>query len=76
MNRRKTNMRHCVEKVWICPVIPLEVSCHGFLGHSSHFVFFKNRNHWLQFESCLKLSSDYGAISINLNLVESKKFSA
>ena len=41
----------------------------------SHFVSFKNRNHWPQFESCLKSSSDHGAICIKLDLVESKKFS-
>ena len=29
----------------------------------SHFISFKNRNHWLQFESCLILSSDYSASS-------------
>ena len=33
-------------------------------------------NHWPQFESCLKLSSDHGAICIKLDLVESEKFSA
>ena len=42
----------------------------------SHFVSFKNRNHLLQFESCLKSSSDRGAICIKLDLVESEKFSA
>ena len=39
----------------------------------SHFVSFKNRNHWPQFESCLKLSSDHSAICIKLDLVESEK---
>ena len=24
----------CVEKGWICHVIPIEVGCRGFLGHS------------------------------------------
>ena len=52
----------------------IEVGCRGFLGHSGHFVSFKNRNHWLQFESCLKSSSDRGAICIKLDLVESEIF--
>ena len=34
----------------------------------SHFVSFKNRNHWPQFESCLKSSSGHGA--------KARKFSA
>ena len=42
----------------------------------SHFVSFKNRNLWPQFESCLKSSSDRDAICIKLNLVKSEKFSA
>ena len=42
----------------------------------SHFLSFKNRNHWLQFESCLISSSDHGAICIKLDLIESKKSSA
>ena len=33
----------------------------------NHFISFKNRNHWSHFESCLKSSSDRGAICINLN---------
>ena len=37
----------------------------------SHFVSFKNRNHWPQFESYLKPFSDHGAIWIKLDLVES-----
>ena len=32
--------------------------------------------HWPQFESCLKLSSDHGAICIKLDLVKSEKSSA
>ena len=39
----------------------------------SHFVSFKNRNHWPQFESCLESSSDHGVICIKLDLVESEK---
>ena len=42
----------------------------------SHFVSFKNRNHWLQFQSCLISSSDHGAICIKLDLEESEKSSA
>ena len=42
----------------------------------SHFISFKNRNHWPQFESCLKSSSDRGAICVKLDLVESDMFSA
>ena len=42
----------------------------------SHFVAFKNENHWLQFESCLKSSSDPGAICIKLDLIESERFSS
>ena len=32
--RYETLRADCVEKGWICHVIPIEVSCHGFLGHS------------------------------------------
>ena len=39
----------------------------------SHYVSFKNRNHWPQFESCPKSYSDHGAIRIKLDLVESEK---
>ena len=42
----------------------------------SDFVSFKNMNNWQQFESCLKSSSDHGAICIKLDLVENEKFSA
>ena len=58
-----------VEKGWICHLIPIKLGCGGF-------VSFKNRNHWPQFEICLKSSSDRGAIYIKLDLVESEKFSA
>ena len=47
-----------------------------FSGTLSHFVSFKNRNHWPHFVSCLKSSSDHGAICIKLDSVESEKFSA
>ena len=30
----ETLRANCVEKAWICFVIPIEVGCHGFLGHS------------------------------------------
>ena len=33
-NRYETLRTHCVEKGWICHVIPIEVGCRGFLGHS------------------------------------------
>ena len=52
-------------------------SCWGWLSwfsrSLSHFVSFKNRNHWPQFESCLISSSDHGAICFKLDLVESEK---
>ena len=58
----------------------LDISCDFYWGWLlwfyrtlSHFVSFKNRNHWLQFESCFKSSSDRGAICIKLDLVESEK---
>ena len=43
-NRYETLHADCVEKGWICHMIPIEGGCRGFLGHS-HFVSFKNRNH-------------------------------
>ena len=33
-NRSETLHGDCVEKGWICHVIPIEVGCRGFLGHS------------------------------------------
>ena len=33
-NRYETLRADCVEKGWICHVIPFEVGCRGFLGHS------------------------------------------
>ena len=33
-NRYETLCGDSVEKGWICHVIPIEVGCHGFLGHS------------------------------------------
>ena len=33
-NRYKTLRADCVEKGWICHVIPIEVGCRGFIGHS------------------------------------------
>ena len=67
----KNDRRHCMEKGWICHVIPIEVGCCGFLGHC-HFISFKNRNHWPHFESCLKLSSDNTTICIKLDLIKSE----
>ena len=67
-NRFETLCADCVEKGsywgWLS----------WFYRTLSHFVSFKNRNHWLQFESCLKSSSDRGAICIKLDLVESESF--
>ena len=58
----------------------LDMPCDSYWGWLSwfyrtlsHFVSFKNRNHWPQFESCLESSSDHGAICIKLHLVESEK---
>ena len=57
----------------------LDMPCDSYWGWLSwfyrtlsHFVYFKNRNHWPQFESCLESSSDHGAICIKLDLVESE----
>ena len=61
-NCYETLRADCVEKGWICHVIPIEVGCRGFFRTHSHFVSFKNRTHWPHFESCLKSSSDRGAI--------------
>ena len=33
-NRYETLRADCVEKGWICHVIPIEVGCRGFTGHS------------------------------------------
>ena len=71
-NRYETLRADCVEKGWICHVIPIEVGCRS-LGHSVISFLSKNRNHWPQFESCLKSSSDHGAICIKLDLVENEK---
>ena len=58
----------------------LDMSCDSYWGWLSwfyrtlsHFVSFKNRNHWPQFESCLESSSDHSAICIKLDFVESEK---
>ena len=74
--RSETLCADCVEK-------RLDMPCGSYWGWLtwfsrtlSHFVSFKNRNHWLQFESCLISSSDYGAICMNLDLAESGKSSA
>ena len=74
-NRYETLRADCVEKGWICHVIPIEVGCRGFIGHSVISFLSKKRNHWSQFESCLKSSSDRGAICIKLDLVEREVFS-
>ena len=33
-NLYKTLCADCVEKIWICHVIPIEDGCRGFIGHS------------------------------------------
>ena len=33
-NRYETLRADCMEKGWICHVIPIEVGCGGFIGHS------------------------------------------
>ena len=33
-NRYETLCADCVEKGWICHVIPIEAGCCGFIGHS------------------------------------------
>ena len=33
-NHYETLCANCMEKGWICHVIPIEVGCRGFLGHS------------------------------------------
>ena len=48
-NLYETLCTDCVEKGWICPMIPIEIGCRGFLRHSVISFFFKNRNPWLQF---------------------------
>ena len=58
----------------------LDMPCDSYWGWLSWFSrtlsHFKNRNHWPQFESCLKLSSDRSAICVKLDLDKSEKFSA
>ena len=65
------------DSAWLCRkglVMPCWLS--WFSRTRSHFVSNKNRNHWLQFESCFISSSDHGAICIKLDLDESEKSSA
>ena len=77
---RKTATRHCVPTARRLREKGLDMPCDSYWGWLSwfyralsHFVSFKNRNHWPQFESCLESSSDHGAICIKLDLVESEK---
>ena len=63
-NRYETLCADCVEKGWICHMNPIGVGCRGFLGNLVISFLSKKRNPWPQFESYLKSSSDYGAISI------------
>ena len=78
-NGRKTDTRHCVPTALKGVGYPCD-SHWGWLSWFSwtlsHFISFKNRNHWPQFECCLKSSSDDDAICIKLDLVESEKSSA
>ena len=66
----------CVEKGWICRVIPNDVGCRGFLGHS--VISFLSKI-WITGRS-LKVASNRlqtaAQYAIKLDLVESKKFSA
>ena len=73
-NERKTDTRLCG--------IGLDIPCDPYWGWLSwfsrtlsHFVSFKNRNHWAQFERCLISSSDHDAICIKFDFVESEKVS-
>ena len=72
-NHYETLLASCVEKGWICHVIPIEVGCRGFIGHS--VISFLSK---IGITGCsLKVaSSDNGKICIKLDLVESEKFSA
>ena len=52
----------------------LDMPCDSYWGWLSwfyrtlsHFVSFKNRNHWPQVESCFKSSSDHGTLCIKLD---------
>ena len=56
----------------------LDIPCDFYWGWLSwfSFCFFQNWKYWLQFESCLKSSSNHSAICIKLDLVESEKSSA
>ena len=83
-------LRQCIY-IYVCVCVyvcrlrgkGLDMPCDSYWGWLSwfsrtliHFVSFKNRNLRSLFESCLKSSSDQGAICIKLDLVESEKFSA
>ena len=59
-----------MEKGWICHVIPIEVGCRGCIGHL--VISFLSKI-GITGQSCLKSSSDHGAICIKLDLVESEK---
>ena len=40
-NQYETLRADCMEKGWICHVIPIEVGCCGFLGHSVILLLLK-----------------------------------
>ena len=72
INRYETVRADGVEKGWICHVIPIEVGCRGFLGHS--VISFLSKIGITG--RILKVASDHRVICIKLDLVESEKFSA
>ena len=71
-NRYDTLRADCVEKGWICHVIPNEVGCRGYREHS--VISFLSKIGITGRSS--KSSSDGGAICIKLDSVESETFSA
>ena len=70
-NRYEVLRVDCEEKGLICHVIPIEVGCRGFIGHSVIFFLSKIGITGCSLKVCLN-----GAICIKLDLVESEKFSA
>ena len=74
-NRYETLRADCVEKGWICHVIPIEVGCRGFLGHSVISFLSKigiTGRSLIVASNRLQTMVQYGS----LDLVESEKFSA
>ena len=63
-NRYETLCANCVEKGWICHVIPIEVGCRGFIGHS--VILFLSKigitGHSLKVASnCLQTTAQYAS---------------